>query len=138
MDFVAYNEIMICDTPIKNTVVNGVVYGYTFEIRYPSYRGCYVSNIEELWFEIDGEKLDNTMVYFCLNGKEYTMDELPDLFREYWYVMDPAVIRVVKMGGIAKGRHSVRVYMKHRVPYTGYFGQYLTLTSDRTAEREAI
>mgnify|MGYP006969100885 CR=1 FL=1 len=22
--------------------------------------------------------------------------------------------------------------MKHRVPYTGYFGQYLTLISDRT------
>ena len=33
MDFVAYNEIMICDKPITNMIVNGVTYGYTFEIR---------------------------------------------------------------------------------------------------------
>ncbi len=30
------------------------------------------------------------------------------------------------------GEHSVRVTMRHRVPYTGYFGQYLTLLSDVT------
>lgn len=138
MDFVAYNEIMICDKPIKNEIVNGVITGYEFEIRYPSYRGCYVSNIEELKFEIDGKELDNTYVYFCLNGKEFTMEELPELFREYWYVMKPARIRVVQMGGIDKGKHQLRVYMKHRVPYTGYFGQYLTLTSDRTKEIMAV
>lgn len=138
MDFVAYNEILICDKPIKNTIVNGTTYGYEFQIRYPSYRGCYLSNIEELWFEVDGKKLKNTLIYFCLNGKEFTLDELPDLFREYWYVMQPAIIRVVCPGGIGRGEHQVRVFMKHRVPYTGYFGSYLTLTSDRTKVLEAL
>ncbi len=106
MDFVAYNEIMICDKPIKNEIVNGVTTGYEFEIRYPSYRGCYVSNIEELKFEIDGKELDNTYVYFCLNGKEFTMEELPELFREYWYVMKPARIRVRKWEASARASTS--------------------------------
>lgn len=132
MDFVAYNEIMICDQPIRTEVVNGVITGYTFQIKYPSYRGCWLSCIEQLDFYVDGRQLDPTMVYFQLNGKEFTLEELPILSREYWYVNRPAVIRVVDFGGIAPGAHDVRVYMRHRVPYTGYFGQYLTLDSDRT------
>lgn len=132
MDFVAYNEILICDKPIKNVVVAGVTVGYQFQIKYPSYRGCFLSCIEQLKFKVDGGELDNTYVCFGLNGKQFTIEELPDLFREYWDVRTPATIQVILPGGIAKGEHSVSVYMKHRVPYTGYFGQYLTLDSNRT------
>ena len=132
MDFVAYNEIMICKAPIRNTVVEGTVIGYEFRIKYPSYRGCYLSCIEDLFFEVDGQRLDKTEVFFGLNGKQFTLDELPELFREYWFVNSPATIRVLEAGGIAPGEHSLRVYMKHRVPYTGYFGSYLSLESDRT------
>ena len=69
MDFVAYNEIMICRKPIRNTVVAGVVTGYEFQIKYPSYRGCYLSCIEDLYFEVDGKRLEETEVFFGLNGK---------------------------------------------------------------------
>lgn len=132
MDFVAYNEILINDKPIKNEIVAGKAIGYTFEIRYPSYRGCFLSCIEELRFEVDEKEIDKNQISFGLNGKEFTLDELPELFREYWYIMNPATIRVMQLGGLEKGEHKLRVYMRHRVPYTGYFGQYLTLISDRT------
>ncbi|MBQ9031701.1 MAG: hypothetical protein IJ106_09665 [Parasporobacterium sp.] len=132
MDFVAYNEILICRKPIRNYVVAGVTVGYEFQIKYPSYRGCYLSCIEDLFFEMDGERLDAVNTFFGLNDKQFTLEELPELFREYWYVNKPATIRVMLPGGIAKGEHTLRVYMKHRVPYTGYFGSYLTLESDRT------
>lgn len=137
MDFVAYNEILICDEPIRNEVVAGKTLGYTFQIRYPSYRGCFLSCIEELRFEVDGKELDPKNVTFGLNGKEFTIAEIPDLFREYWFVMTPATIRVAQRGGIEKGAHDVRVIMKHRVPYSGYFGSYLTLDSDRTKTLQA-
>ena len=81
---------------------------------------------------MDGERLDAVNTFFGLNDKQFTLEELPELFREYWYVNKPATIRVMLPGGIAKGEHTLRVYMKHRVPYTGYFGSYLTLESDRT------
>ena len=128
----AYNEILICKKPIRNVLVAGTVIGYEFLIRYPSYRGCYLSCIEDLWFEMDGVRLCETEVFFGLNGKQFTTHELKELFREYWFVNDPAVIRVLRPGGMEKGEHTLRVYMKHRVPYTGYFGTYLTLESDRT------
>ena len=51
MDFVAYNEILICRKPIRNYVVAGVTVGYEFQIKYPSYRGCYLSCIEDLFLK---------------------------------------------------------------------------------------
>jgi len=138
MDFQAYNKILICDDEITNVVVEGVTIGYEFKIKYPSYRGAFLSCIEQLEFQIDGEKVDKKAVLFYLNGKQFLIDELPELFKEYWFVRDKATICVLKDGGITSGEHQVNVFMKHRVPYTGYFGQYLVLDSNVTKTLNAI
>ncbi len=137
MDFQAYNKILICKDNIKNTVVDDIVIGYEFKIKYPSYRGAFLSCIEDLYFEVDGDRIPAETVSFHLNGKDFLLSELPECFKEYWYVRDPATIRVRTSGGIEPGEHSLHVYMKHRVPYTGYFGQYLELDSDVTETRTA-
>ncbi len=132
MDFQAYNKILICKDDIENVVVEGVTIGYEFKIKYPSYRGVFLSCIEDLRFKMDGEDIDRKDIYFYLNGKQFLLDELPECFKEYWFVREKATVRVMKSGGIAPGEHSLNVFMKHRVPYTGYFGQYLVLDSDMT------
>lgn len=132
MDFQAYNKILICKDDIENVVVEGVTIGYEFKIKYPSYRGVFLSCIEDLRFKMDGEDIDRKDIYFYLNGKQFLLDELPECFKEYWFVREKATVRVMKSGGIARGEHSLNVFMKHRVPYTGYFGQYLVLDSDMT------
>lgn len=137
MDFQAYNNILICDDPIENIVDEDVTVGYEFHIKYPSYRGAYLSCIEDLKFEIDGVPIDSDKVFFEINGKQFLLSEIPECYKEYWFVRDKATVKVIRFGGISKGEHSIRVYMKHRVPYTGYFGQYLTLISDRTKKLTA-
>lgn len=137
MDFQAYNKILICKDNIKNVLVGDVTVGYEFKIKYPSYRGAFLSCIEDLKFEMDGEPIPASQISFKLNGKDFLLSEIPECFKEYWFVRDPATIFVRVPGGIEKGEHRVRVYMKHRVPYTGYFGQYLTLISDVTETRAA-
>ncbi len=137
MDFQAYNHILICKDNIKNTVVDDVKVGYEFKIKYPSYRGVFLSCIEALKFKLDGEEIPKSQISFHLNGKDFLIDELSECFKEYWFVREPATIRVRQAGGIAAGEHELNVYMKHRVPYTGYFGQYLVLDSDVTETRVA-
>jgi hypothetical protein len=132
MDFQAYNKIFICNDAIKNTTVEDVVIGYEFKVKYPSYRGTFLSCIEDLSFRVDGEEIPKNDVYFCLNNKQFLLDELKDCFKEYWFVRDKATIQVRKAGGISSGEHEVNAYMKHRIPYTGYFGEYLVLDSDVT------
>lgn len=137
MDFQAYNKILICKDDIKNVTMGNVVVGYQFKIKYPSYRGAFLSCIEALSFEVDGEPVPAGEISFKLNGKDFLLSELPECFKEYWFVRDPATIFVRVPGGIEPGEHSLRVTMRHRVPYTGYFGQYLTLLSDVTETRAA-
>jgi len=132
MDFQAYNKIFICKEKIRNVEVEGTVIGYEFKIKYPSYRGTFLSCIEELRFRMDGEEISKDDIYFCLNGKQFLLDELPECFKEYWFVREKATVRVMKAGGIESGEHELNAFMKHRIPYTGYFGQYLVLDSDVT------
>lgn len=138
MDFQAYNKILICKDDIKNVLAGDVTVGYEFKIKYPSYRGAFLSCIEDLKFELDGEPVPAERVSFKLNGKDFLLSEIPECFKEYWFVRDSAAIFVRTPGGVEPGEHKVRVYMKHRVPYTGYFGQYLTLISDVTETRRAV
>ncbi|HHV12189.1 MAG TPA: hypothetical protein GXX75_18085 [Clostridiales bacterium] len=132
MDFQAYNKIFICKDEIKNITVKDAVIGYEFKIKYPSYRGTFLSCIEALSFQVDGVEIPKEDVYFCLNNKQFLLDELKDCFKEYWFVRDKATIQVRKAGGISSGKHTVNAFLKHRVPYTGYFGEYLVLDSNVT------
>lgn len=138
MDFQAYNKILICKDDIRNVTVEDTVIGYEFNIKYPSYRGAFLSCIEELKFRLDGKEIPADKITFHLNGKDFLIEELPQCFKEYWFVRDKATVRVMKQGGIAPGEHQLNVFMKHRVPYTGYFGQYLVLDSDVTETKNAV
>lgn len=48
MDFQAYNKILICNDKIKNVKIGDTVIGYVFQIKYPSYRGAFLSCIMKI------------------------------------------------------------------------------------------
>ena len=137
MQFKAFNKILIEeDQKIEQFSVGDVILGYQFRIRYPSYRGTFLSCIEKLDFLLDGEPVERKDVIFCLNGKEYLLDELKDQYTAYWFVLDYATIRVLRDEPLAPGKHSITVDILHRIPYTGYEGDYLRLACASTQELE--
>lgn len=132
MQFQAYNRILLCPDPMQPYLAGDTVMGYRFMIRYPSYRGTFLSCIEELSFHLDGEELDSENIRFALQGKEYLLSQLADAYKDYWYVMDKAVITVLCDTLPRPGPHALTVFMKHRIPYAGYGGSYLALPSSQT------
>ncbi len=137
--FAQWDKYMVCDDAIQNVDVAGIVYAYEFKIHYPTYRGTYLSCIEELYFEVDGERVPDKDVEFHLNGKQFLLSELKELFAEYWHIREDAVIRVVNYKGLEKGsRHTVKAHMQHRIPYTGYNGDYGVEISECTKELEVL
>lgn len=132
MQFQAFNKILIGDQKIRKYQVEGITMGYEFQIRYPSYRGTFLSCIEKLDFYMDGEPIDRKSIYFKLNGKEYTLDELKDQYKAYWFVLDFATITVLTDEELSVGAHELTVDMYHRIPYAGYSGEYLGLPSKVT------
>lgn len=128
LDF-QYDELLIPDGLILNRKAGEICYGYAVPLRYPSYRGTFVSCIEALEAEVDGTSVAQSDMRFELNGKQFLLSELGELFKEHWFVLATAHLVVMKDGGLPAGQHSVKIRMKHRIPYTGYFGQYLVLDS---------
>lgn len=131
MGFRAFSERMITDDSIKLYGVGKEILGYEFNLRYPTYRGAWLSNIEKLEVEVDGEPVPPSDMRFGVNGKWFLMSELKEMFKEYWFTTAKASIRVLKDGGLSRSRkHQISVQLDHLIPYTGYFGKYLIIHSD--------
>lgn len=137
--FQSYNKIIISkEDGIKNFLVNGYTMGYEVKCQYPSYRGTYLSCIEKFDLYIDDERVDDSKINFLINGKNFLLSQLKDLYSEYWFILDKAVLRVYHEGGLKQGKHNVRINIKHRIPYTGYFGTYMVLDGQDSKELEVV
>ena len=69
---------------------------------------------------------------FGVNGKWFLMSEIPEMHHEYWFTGAKATIRILDDGALEPGVHEVHMYMRHKIPYTGYFGNYLKIDSNCT------
>lgn len=128
MNFQAYNKLLIAPKPLRAFSAGTVVLGYELELQYPSYRGTYLSCIENLELRVDNQPVPAQQISFLLNGKQFLLSQLKELWSEYWFVLDLATLRVIGPE-LSPGSHKVEVLLRHRIPYAGYSGSYLTLDS---------
>ncbi|MCL7749756.1 C-glycoside deglycosidase beta subunit domain-containing protein [Halalkalibacter alkaliphilus] len=108
---------VVCDESLKNTYVNGKKLGFEFQIRLSNYRGHFLSCIEEFGVNVDGQAVNPNHLTFCLNEKEFTVNQLPSLVSEFWNLTEPATIKVYSPGGLSNGEHEIDVILKLRIPY---------------------
>ena len=111
---------MLCEEPVENFVIGGKVRGYRINIRINSYRGMSLSCIQGLSVTVDGEKVPESDIAFLVNDKRFLLHELADQYKEYWYVLDKAVLEITKAGGLSVGEHEVEVTMVCRSASSGY------------------
>ncbi len=102
---------------LQNYYVNGIVSGYRFDVRLGYYRGHFLSVIDELAVETDGEKIDSKDIFFCVNHKEFGVAELKYMFSEFWNILTPATIKIRRSGGLCPGEHDISLTLMLRSPY---------------------
>ena len=112
--------IFLCNDPIRNYVVGGVTMGYTFNVEYGSYRGTWLSCIHDFKIWMDDVEVPAGNILFGINGKQFYIDQLPDMYKEFWGRLDKAEITVLQDGGIAPGEHKIHVMLESRNPYSAY------------------
>jgi len=125
--FQSYNALLVSGDDMRLLRAGDAILGYELFCGYPSYRGTFLSCIESFALYVDGARVPDETIYFHLNGKQFLLSQLKDLYMEYWFVLDKARLTVLREGGLPAGRHEVTIRMRHRIPYTGYFGTYLVL-----------
>ena len=91
--------------------------GFRFDLRLNWYRGLPLSSVARLEVRVDGEPVDPRAILFTVDGVTRRLAALPELDDEWWFVADPAEIRVARAGGLAPGAHELEVTLGTRIPY---------------------
>jgi hypothetical protein len=120
----AFDINVINENSIKNMYIKDIYAGFCFDIRFPAYRGSALSCIQRFDVILDSEHIEANSISFCLNGKKFLLKELPELYAEYWFIRDSAEIQILTDRELS-GEHHIQVDYEFRIPYTGYFGNYM-------------
>ena len=101
----------------QHEYINGKKNGFSFQAILGYYRGHYLSDIDDLEVYLDGERMPDEAVTFELNGKEMPVYKLKYAVTEFWSQVVPAIIHVIKAGGVSSGEHELDFRLMLRVPY---------------------
>ena len=101
--------------------------GFSFDLRMPWYRALPLSCLEGLEVRIDGEPMRSEELRLSLDGRTYALADLPPLHDTWWYVADPADVRVPKPEGLPPGEHELDVTIALRIPYIVESGHPLVM-----------
>jgi hypothetical protein len=113
--------------------------GYEVRIRLSWYRSLPVSCIEKLRLALDGQWVEPDAIRFVVNSHEHRLDDLATLVEEYWFVQDPAILRVRQPDRVAAGEtHTIETEIAVRFPYIrigsgGFLVNTNTCTSTQVA-----
>jgi|WetSurMetagenome_2_1015567.scaffolds.fasta_scaffold121432_2 hypothetical protein len=106
----------LCDEDIRNSSRDGMP-GYLVKVRLTSYRSLPLSCIEKIELSVDGRAIDPASMTFILNGYAHKLDELAQLSKNWWYILDYADLFVESSTPLAEGSHDVAGTMVTVEPY---------------------
>jgi hypothetical protein len=103
--------------------------GFSVGVRLCWYRALPLSSIKILTLTVDGNPVASENITFVLDGSTHRLDDLPALYKESWFVTDPAELRVSLPDEFAAGeKHDLDLTLGLRIPYVLIEGTDDTLT----------
>ncbi|MBV9280028.1 MAG: hypothetical protein JOZ41_08110 [Chloroflexi bacterium] len=92
--------------------------GFELDIRIPWYRSLPLSSVQTLEVTVDGQRIAPEAVRFQLYGERLALDELPNLFTTWWFILDPATLHVAYDRPLQAGeKHTVELGLGFKIPY---------------------
>lgn len=119
---------MLMTRPLKegscrNRVIDGSCTGYEVQIDTLSYRGIWISTIEDLQLKVDGVEVPKSHMLFFCNGISYSIDDMVTHTENFWGCLDPGILRVYQVGGLSKGEHTFELTIKKRADFGHSYGE---------------
>ncbi len=108
---------------LKNRTIGDSCTGYTFQIDNLSYRGIWVSTIEDIQLVVDGETVSKRDMLFCIKGMKIPIDDLGGHSEVFWGGRDEGLLSVNKVGGLAPGEHTVEIEIIKRQDFGHSYGE---------------
>lgn len=108
------------------------------EVRMPWYRALPLSSVTKVGVKFDGVAVPTDDITFCVNDTEYALDALPELWQEWWYVLDSVWLRFPTPAGVGPGSHDVNVHLGLYIPYLPMGPFILCVEEDSTKRLEVV
>jgi hypothetical protein len=113
-----FDKYTICEEGFRNVVRDGEVVGFELSIRIAYYRGLRLSMVEGFEVTADGETFPVERNLFTAGGRSYSYEEMEREPTGRWEFGEKATLFVPKPGGLAPGKHTIRVIQKLRISYS--------------------
>lgn len=111
------NNVFIENT-CKNVLEEGKITGYEMETNITYYRGIPMSMIEHIKVQTDGEEVAAEDIRISIDHNDwFTLKEAETVTSYKWEYGEPLYVRVVKDGGLAAGKHKVKLTVATRTAY---------------------
>lgn len=108
---------------VENRMTGGACTGYRIKINNLSYRGAWLSTIEDVRLTVNGEDVDRDNISVELNGVLYPVDSLEGHTAVFWGLEDDCFLSVNKVGGLAAGKHMIEVAIVKRRDFGHSYGE---------------
>ena len=111
------NNVFI-DGTCKNTVQDGKVTGYEMQTNITYYRSIPMSMIEYIRVAADGQEAPVEDIRISVDQTDwFSLKEAETVTTYKWEYGEPLYIRVLKDGGLAAGKHTVKLTVATRTAY---------------------
>lgn len=108
---------------LENRVIEGTCTGYQIQINNLSYRGIWLSTLEEIELAVDDKKIDRRDILLELNGTLYPLHTLQNQTETFWGIEDKCYLYVNCVGGLSNGSHKVELKVAKRLDFGHSYGE---------------
>jgi hypothetical protein len=106
------------DTVLNEKSLAATVNGLSLALTVPWYRSLWVSSVTSIAVSIDGQEIAQDKMSFRINGKSFSMEEVPNQWEELWFMQDRAYVDI-DLGAPATvgAEHEITFHIELRLPY---------------------
>lgn len=106
------------ENTLHNIEEDGKIIGYEMETNITYYRGIPMSMIEYIKVAADGTEVPEEDIRISLEREDWFTLKEADTVTDYkWEYGEPLYVRVLKAGGLSKGKHTVKLTVATRTAY---------------------
>lgn len=126
-DLLGRGGLILTDPLMPNSLSNkdicGACTGYQFRLNNLSYRGVWISTIEDLTLTVDNQPVPKCDMSLKIGNFSCSIDELKNNSDVFWCCEDECYIIVNKVGGLSKGEHLFELTLAKRQDFGHSYGE---------------
>jgi hypothetical protein len=106
------------DTVLNSKSLEVIPDGLSLALTVPWYRSLWVSSVSSIAVTLDGQELAQDKMSFRINGKRFSLDEVPNQWEELWFMQDRAFLDMhLGVAGVVGSEHTIVFHIEMRLPY---------------------